>query len=307
MLSVCIPVYNFDVRPLVESLSRQISTGQLACDIVLIDDASDTDYQKINRLCTDYPAVTYVVLEENIGRARIRNLFLKHTQQPYLLFLDCDSQVIKPDFLKQYLCIISQTKPQVLCGGRIYPDKSPGRHKHLRWKYGVYKESRSLENRLEAPNRSFMTNNFLINRELFNVIQFEERLVNYGHEDTLFGFELKQKHIEVRHIDNPVLNGNLEDNALYLRKTEAGINNLILIIKYLSYDEEFIREVTLLGWQQKISRKKLTGCIRCVFLLFRKPIRFLLYRGVASLLLFNFYKLAYLIYAFDRCKHRKDD
>jgi len=45
-ISVCIPVYNFDVRELVTALNREIHTYTLDAEIILIDDASEYAFRK---------------------------------------------------------------------------------------------------------------------------------------------------------------------------------------------------------------------------------------------------------------------
>ena len=57
----------------------------------------------------------------------------------------------------------------------------------------------------------------------FKKISFNERLSGYGHEDTLFGYELNKNNIQIHHIDNPVLNGHLDTNEAFLLKTEEGL------------------------------------------------------------------------------------
>ena len=47
-ISVCIPVYNFDVRELVFSLSKEIENQKLNAEIILIDDASTKEFVAIN-------------------------------------------------------------------------------------------------------------------------------------------------------------------------------------------------------------------------------------------------------------------
>ncbi|MBK9012976.1 MAG: hypothetical protein IPM82_02230 [Saprospiraceae bacterium] len=65
-----------------------------------------------------------------------------------------------------------------------------------------------------------MTNNFLIPRQLFLEIQFDETLRQYGHEDTLFGMELARRQVPIVHIDNPLEHIGLEPVDVFLRKTE---------------------------------------------------------------------------------------
>lgn len=293
MISICIPVYNFDVTRLVESLSAQIKSNPTMAEIILIDDASSEEFKQINEtVCSGH---TYIKLPENVGRAAIRNLFLKYAQFEYLLFLDCDSIIVQDDFVTSYLLAIKSLNPQVVCGGRVYDLRKPDRNHTLRWKVGVNRESLSSEVRNNYPNRSFMTNNFLIRRELLQSVRFEERLKEYGHEDTLFGFELKKRKILTLHINNPVLNGDVEDNALFLSKTERGVANLVDILQFVNYNSYFVEEVRILDFHRKTKQYHLTRVLQMLYLIFRIPIKALLLRGYVFLPLFDFYKLGLLI------------
>ncbi len=287
MISICIPIYNFDVRQLVNSLSRQVENAGVACEIVLIDDGSDEEYKKINRSVCNREV--YVELPENIGRASIRNLFLEYAKYQNLLFLDCDSLVVSDDFLKRYVAAVRAKEVLVVCGGRLYDPEKPPKEYLLRWKYGMFRESRTLHQRQKAPNRSFMSNNFLIRREILAKFPFDERITKYGHEDTLLGFVLKKNGIAITHIDNPVLNGELEINSEYLRKNAESIKNLGVILEYVDYDPEFVTDIRLLQFYQRI--KPLAPLIRLSYRIFGPAVRFFLKRGWVSLRLFNFFKL----------------
>ncbi len=292
MLSICIPIYNFDVTELVNALTEQSLKQSIPIEIVLIDDASDEDYKKINRgTCKQH---TYIELEKNVGRSIIRNLFLQYTDAQNLLYIDCDSKIISESYLSTYVDALLQTKHPVICGGRIFANINPGKNYLLRWKYGIQKESKPYETRALHPNASFMTNNFLISRAILNEIKFDSRISEYGHEDTLFGFELKKNGIHIHHIENPVLNGDLETNLEFLEKTEKGILNLIKILGFISDKEGFIEDLTLLKFYIKLKNKNLTPFFRWVFLGSKPLLRYLLIHGNSNMSMFDFYKLGYL-------------
>ena len=296
MISICIPVFNFDVRALVGKLSDQLKSANFEGEIVIIDDCSTTEFKAINKsVCVQQ---TYVELKENVGRSKIRNLFLKYTKYDNLLFLDCDGIVIHENFISNYTLFIENKEYNVVCGGRIYDTNSVKRKHKLRWKYGLKKESQPLDVRLQAPNKSFMTNNFLIRRSLFEQIRFEERINKYGHEDTLFGYMLKQKGLNIDHIDNPILNGDIETNALYLNKTEEGLANLVYIIKYQDYDNDFMEDVSILDFYQNLKSRKQDGVVYFFYKLFGPIIRYLLLKGFVNLKLFQFYKLGFMMHSF---------
>lgn len=288
MISICIPIYNFNVVPLVKELLRQIEGHQ--CELLLIDDASTAFVVENSEL---HNVTKLIVLDQNVGRAQIRNLFLKYAKHEYLLFLDCDSLVENKDFIENYLNIIRLGQTSVVCGGREYAKYAPDLEHKLRWKYGVESESKSTIQRMELPYRSFMTNNFLVRKDILEQTRFDESLTLYGHEDTLFGFELKKKSVPIIHIDNPIRNGYLETNEEYLFKTEESITNLVQIVRSISNPREFCKEVRLLNYYQSV--KKNVWSLKVLFFISRKRLLKKLISGKATIKEFNYYKLMLLI------------
>ncbi len=139
MLSICIPVYDCDVTMLVSNLLAQIAKIDIPAEIIIIDDASEIEFRKLNKPLSKSDRVSYFQLEKNIGRAKIRNLFLSYTNFDYLLFLDCDIKVSKANFLKKYVSEIEKNQP-VICGGLNYQVELPPKTHYLRWKYGIKRE-----------------------------------------------------------------------------------------------------------------------------------------------------------------------
>ncbi len=289
MISVCIPVYNFDINPLVESLLEEILAHSLAVEIVLIDDCSQERVKQKNKV--EHNNVKYIQLTENIGRSKIRNLFLKYVTNDYLLFLDCDSFIISKDFLRSYMVQL-QNLDSVICGGRVYPENRPNRSRLLRWKYGVKKESKTAVERMANPNKSFMTNNFLIKKSVLLDIQFDEQLTQYGHEDTLFGLELKKAGITITHIENPIFNGDIETNEVFLEKSEKALDNLILLCATSKHADDLTKEVSILIVAKKIQFFK--PLMRFHHLLFGGMMKALLKNGLAGVMCFDIYRLGYL-------------
>lgn len=230
MLSVLIPVYNFDVLALVKELSSQAQRLEADTEIIVFDDASDEEWTIRNQELTDLKKVQYVVLPENAGRARIRNQLAEAAVHDYLLFLDCDSEIIKDDFLKSYLDFLPTDG--ILAGGRVYSENKPAeKAKTLHWLYGHKKESRSLAERKAEPAKYFHSNNFVVPRSLFLDIMFDESIEGYGYEDLALATSLRSKGIAVDHISNPVEHLGLEDADIFLSKTRQAIDNLVSIKK----------------------------------------------------------------------------
>jgi glycosyltransferase involved in cell wall biosynthesis len=293
MLSICIPVYNFDVTGLIDELYKQAEILSVPFEIVCIDDCSDSNFISINKeKCNKYGR--FIELGKNIGRSKIRNLFLSNTKYQYLLFLDCDSTIVSDNFVKTYIAAVKNIESGVICGGRVYDDEKPSRQYLLRWKYGRLKESQPVEIRQTFPNKSFMTNNFIIDRSVFEIVRFDETISTYGHEDTLFGFQLKNRKIPIAHINNPVLNGCLETNEEYIEKTEIALENLAYILDYLNYNPRFIEDVKIANYYETFLNWKLKNLVKFFYLIFGPLIRKLLKSGIINLFLFDFYKLGFL-------------
>ena len=299
MISICIPIYNIIVTDLVKSLSTQAKSLNFATEIILIDDCSDDSIKLLNEdTCSKY---NYIKLKKNIGRSAIRNQFLQYAQYDFLLFLDCDALIINDDFIEKYFHSLTNSSVQIICAGRVYPTQPPIRNERLRWKYGSRKESLTVEERRKRPNKSFMTNNFLINKEVFRLIKFDERLKGYGHEDTLFGFELKKRGITITHIDNPILNGDLEKTKDYLFNSEKAIINLIRVLEFKKFDEDFVEDITLAKTYFNLHYAR--SLQRGFFKLINPLTKWILLNGISNLGLFNLFKFGVFTLEMDKRGH----
>lgn len=300
MISVCIPVYNHKVYDLVKNLSSQLETIKIQAEIIVIDDGSQQMYRLFHQdKLRNIPYCKYIELEQNIGRSKIRNLFLNYALYEYLLFLDCDVQILSDQFLLQYIQWIQEKQPSVVCGGRIYPAQKPKRKYLLRWWYGKKQESKNAIFRNQNPHQSFMTNNFLIRKDILQSHSFDENIQSYGHEDTLLGYELKKNKIPILHIENPILNDDQETNQEFLQKTEKSIDNLIYILKKVHYSADFVEDVRLLKFYFQYEKfiKVLYVFLWCI-----KPIfRFFLSKGYFYLSMLDIYKLVIFVENYRKC------
>ena len=291
MLSILIPTYNFEITKLVSELHRQVSELKINFEILVIDDASNKEFRKVNSLIQQFNMVKYIELEENIGRAKIRNQLARLAKYDNLLFMDCDSQVPDNEYIKKYLSYCE--KENLVCGGREYAKMPPeDKNLFLRWFYGVKRECSSAEIRNLHPNKSFMTNNFLISKKIFSNLKFDENISGYGHEDTLFGIELKQKNIFIKHINNPLIHIGLETNSEFLSKTKKGIINLKQIYNGYNFKSELIENIKLLKYYNLVKKSRTKFVVILFYRIFKKQIEKNLLGNSPSLILFDFYKLA---------------
>jgi glycosyltransferase involved in cell wall biosynthesis len=226
MLSILIPTYRFDVRALVRELSRQAESMSLThYEILVFDDHSPARFRERNREIAALDHVLYVEMAENLGRAGLRNHLAQQAIYPYLLFLDCDVLPEYDDFLSQYLRYLPTEA--VLCGGRSYAPTPPENSKeHLHWYYGSNREVKSAEIRNRQPHFGFMSNNFLAPRKVVLHRPFPPLTAGYGHEDTLWAYELKRARIPIIHLDNPARHLGLETFGDFIRKQRRGVDNL---------------------------------------------------------------------------------
>tara|TARA_B100000809_G_scaffold266851_1_gene332205 strand:- start:22472 stop:23374 length:903 start_codon:yes stop_codon:yes gene_type:complete len=294
MLSICIPLYNMDIQNLYDALKSEIKVLNEPIEIIVIDDCSLTHFKTKNRVTCKQGK--YIELSQNVGRAKIRNLFLDTAYYENLLFLDCDGLIIDDHFINNYLKVIKNVSFDVICGGRVYLKQKPNRKYLLNWEHGIKKESKPYEERRKNAYQSFMTNNFIIKKSVFETIRFDEKITTYGHEDTLFGFLLKQKNKTIIHINNPVLNGDNEANKIFLQKTEDSVQNLIYILNNKEYSNSFIDKVKLLKIYSKLQKNRFISFYNIFFFVSKPLMRFLLSEGIyGSLIIFDLYKLGVLI------------
>ena len=122
MISICIPIYNFNVLSLVETLILQGKEINQPFEIICIDDNSSDFFRKINAPIETMDNIKFISLEKNIGRSKIRNMFIDISKFDKLLFIDCDCSVSSKMFLKNYLAI---SNFDVIYGGRKHHPIKP--------------------------------------------------------------------------------------------------------------------------------------------------------------------------------------
>ena len=287
-ISVCIPVYNFDVRELVFSLSKEIENHKLNAEIILIDDASSKDFITINEPLKEV-VNQFIFLEKNIGRSSIRNLFLKYASGDFLLFLDCDAKILSENFLKNYLQFIKENKESKVVFGGFEVEKGT---LTLRKKYSLEREIVPLEKRKLAPYSSFRGINFLVKKEILQQFPFDENLKNYGYEDLILSKNLELKKVEISHLENPVLHGDEETTDVFLFKTKIAIQNLRKIHKN---NPDFVKDMKLIKAYQKIKDKRLLSVYKNFFKISKSFLINKLHQENPNLRYFDLYKLGLFI------------
>ena len=288
MLSILVPIYNYNVYPLVLELHNQCKDCGIAFEILCQDDASNLfkiENQKINNLKN----CNFSVNNLNLGRGKNINFLAKKSKFEWLLIMDCDTFPTQNNYIQKYIFQINEAE-QVVYGGIEYHKEKPSSNQLLRWFYGNARESISVEKRKINPNYSALTSNILIQKKVFNSNKFDDSITEYGYEDLVFLSDLKKKGILVKHIDNPTYHLGLETSEQFLVKTKIALENL----KSISENNSLYKsESKILKTYSLLKRLYLTSFISILFKKTERNLEHNLLSKNPSLFLFDLYKLGY--------------
>ena len=302
-LSILLPSYNNVCVSLVQALQRQADAlrGKLdkpfRYEIIVADDGStDAACIDANRVIGDMLHCRYLRMEQNVGRAQIRNVLISESRGDYVLLIDSDLFLCDDNYLYKYA---TSTADVVYGGTRIGGEglamvdneaNTENLKGNLRYIYEKKAEpSHRAAFRQLRPNQEISVCNLYARRDIMEAHPFDSRFKAYGYEDVLFGKRLAESGIEVTHIDNPVLINEFEPNSVFVKKTEEAILTLCRFEQDLEGYSNLKTKVSTLGryiplslfrlWHRIMKNKEkrnLTGS---------KP----------SLLLFKLYKLGFFL------------
>lgn len=302
-LSILLPSYNNVCVSLVQVIQRQADAlrGRLGkpfrYEIIVADDGStDAACIDANRVIGDMLHCRYLRMEQNVGRAQIRNVLISESRGDYVLLIDSDLFLCDDNYLYKYA---TSTADVVYGGTRIGGEgfamvdnkaNTENLKGNLRYIYEKKAEpSHQAAFRQLRPNQEISVCNLYARRDIMEAHPFDSRFKAYGYEDVLFGKRLAESGIEVTHIDNPVLINEFEPNSVFVKKTEEAILTLCRFEQDLEGYSNLKTKVTTLGryiplslfrlWHRIMKNKEkrnLTGS---------KP----------SLLLFKLYKLGFFL------------
>ena len=163
-------------------------------------------------------------------------------------------------------------------------------HHNLRYRYEKAEiPSHTAVMRQANRYQHFRSTNFMITRSAFEKCPFDERFTRSGYEDVLYGKMLKQQHINVVHIDNPVLMTKFENNPDYVTKIERSLETLY------TFRNELRGYSRLLTFVSGIHLSIVRNLIRLWHHLFKKAERRNLCGSRPSLWVFNLYRLGYYL------------
>ena len=292
-LSILIPTYNNVCLRLVKDLQAQASLlPNLEYEILVADDGS-TDKTTIenNRSINELPHCRYIERDKNVGRAVIRNFLAKEAKYERLLFIDSNMNVISSQYLSNYL--MAEECDVIYGGYQIPKDKETQERQRNNLRY-IF-EYKAIQNgdykqRQTNPYSDFHTSNFIIKRNIMLQYPLDERFHLYGYEDVLFGKTLKENHINISHVDNPLSYEHFIGNMAFVTKTEESLHTLY------QFREELQGYSKIITYASKIERWHLKNICQKIFPLVSLPIKARLTGNKPSIFLFNIYKLMYYIH-----------
>jgi len=282
-LSICIASFGDDVSELLTELSRCVHFGLPAgwSIEILISDQFPAPHSKAT-VWQEHATCLYFHSRTK-GRSLNRNELAQKSTGKYLLFLDADALPKATSFLYNYCKGAAQAS--VIVGGTAY--RRDFKANHLRSKIGILKEERTPKFRSKNTYDSFSAFNFLITRSLFLEIGFDETIQGYGHEDTMFGQQLRYRCVSILHIDNPAYHIGIDENDVFMDKTEQAVDGLALLINAGKIDEN----VALFRTYTTLRKLKLHLVIKALNTLFGASIKRALSSKYPPLFLYDVYKI----------------
>lgn len=281
MLSILIPVYNYNIVSLVEEIQTQTTALQIPFELLAFEDGSKSRLNEQNKQINLLSGCMFKELEVNIGRSAIRNLLAQNAQYEQLLFVDAGSYPKKKTFIKEYLTSFHE---DVVIGGMTNLDKPPSKPYKLRWLYTKKRESNFKNGKV------FCSSNFLIKKSVIQAHPFDESIKKYGCEDVLFFTDLKKHDISITYIDNPVIHDSEDSADSFVFKTENAIENLVILIASGKLSTNSYRLTQIYEGLQKL---KLDMLVAFIFSKSKPLLKRNFRSSSPSILLFDFYRLGY--------------
>lgn len=290
MLSILIPTYNYTVFDLVSELKNQCDILEIDYEIICQDDNSDSvanfENNKINAL--EHCSLSSNAV--NFGRAKNRNSLAQKATFPYLLFLDADTFPIHKNFISTYISAIDDFS-KIIYGGIRYQNEKPIKEKLLRWIYGKEREALSVSQRNKNKYLSFLTLNFLIHKDVFAIVSFNETIPNLRHEDTLFSYEVMKNKIPIVHIENPVFHYGLDEFEVTIKKEQESLLALKNLLEKELLPTDYVKISKVYFTIKKIRIKWL---VANVFIMSQSLLLKNISSANPSLFLFDVYRIGYL-------------
>lgn len=289
MISVLIPVYNYNVVNLVTHIHTQLQLCNVPFEIICLDDASTSDIVLENKKLSNLDFTKYLISNKNLGRTSARQYLAEKANYEWLLFLDADVIPKTEQFINNYLKYTNH-EHEAIYGGFAYYKKQPEPEYMLRWKYGSTHEQLSAQERNTKPYKVIISANFMIKKLVFLDINSQIAQKGYGF-DNFFAAILKMKKIKVFHINNEVYHLGIETSKTYLRKKEKAAETLL---KLYNLDKIKSHQNDLLKLYIQLKRFKLRFVFSYIYKVFKAKFKQHLTGSNPSMTMLQLYRICYI-------------
>ena len=234
ILSVLIPFYGDDPRPLLASLAAQAQPG---IEIILFDDgAPDAALSAAvtQAVIVADAAVTLITSPVNQGRSRARNALANAASGDWLLFLDADME-ISPGFLSRWRASLKETDCDAQFGGYA-PCEPRSRHERVHAALAHASDAVDAQTRSAQGAFAVCSSNLAVRASLFARCPFDEGYAGWGWEDVDWALSAASLG-QVGHVDVPAAHGGLQSADELLSKfARAGTNFARLLTRHPAYE-----------------------------------------------------------------------
>ncbi len=234
MLSVLVPTFDRDVRPLVAELLGDMAAlaDPLAVELLVLVDgnpALEGQEEVLAMAGARGLAAGFACAPRNLGRSGARNALAEAAKGEHILFLDADSLPDAPGFVGRALEAAREAPDAVTCGGRTglrCPPAPPDARlfeAHSRMREWIPAAERNRD-----PEGNFLSANFQLRRDLFLRAPFDGRFTGWGWEDTDWALRIAPL-APVRHVDNSVSHMEHHTDAGWLGRLDRSVGNYALL------------------------------------------------------------------------------
>jgi hypothetical protein len=291
MLSVLIPVYNFNVTELVKELHKQLVASNIDFEIICLDDKSKKHIIDSNLKIETLSNTSYKLSNSNNGIAVNRQMLVDLANYDWIILIDADVELKDDQFISNYLEVLDKGY-NFIFGGFEYKNKAPKKSHLLRWKYGKKYEAILASSRNSNPYKVTIAANMLARKAYYMNLNLDFLGNNYA-MDYLFGALLKEHNEKVLHINNQVYHLGIEDSVSYLRKKEMAVETLLKLYhsKKIKRHSNSLLKVFIL-----LKNTKMNYLLSLWFSVFNKSIRNNLTGNKPYIILLQLYKISYMCY-----------
>ena len=261
-LSVVMPFFRYDPRPLLACLDAEAKLIGGAVEIIALDDGGGDKAlaeQAAGLVGSMAAPARLIVNVANEGRAKGRNRLVAAARARHLLLIDCDMSPDQPDFLRRYLSLVKQDVP-VAFGGFTVDRAEATRDQQLHRAVQLRAECHPAKIRARQPEKYVYTSNLLVRRDVLEAEAFDEDFTGWGWEDTEWGMRVAAR-FEVRQVENTATHLGLDTARALAGKYEQSTQNFARVV---ARHPDIIRSYPSYRLARMLKRLPLRGAWRAV-------------------------------------------